>query len=345
GSRSFNPDITVLEPVAITTRVASSFIRVGQLELFGRRARKQEHTEALAELEAMILHLIAREYAAVIDKNLSTAEKVVLLAREFRGRLTALVANWVRVGYCQGNFNSDNCAAGGFTLDFGPFGFIERFDPYYQPWTGGGEHFAFFNQPVAAQRNFESFCTALRPLLETDHGALQQLDEMLNGFGEVMNAQMEAMWTRKLGLNTFDGELFGELATLMVETQVDYTRFFRELSALPDGIGPLKKSFYREVDGEAEARWSTWLTQWRSQVSSSSEEMKQVNPKYTLREWLLAPAYQQAIAGDYTLLHELQQVMTQPYAEQSPEVEEKYYRLKPTEAFEIGGVSHMSCSS
>jgi uncharacterized protein YdiU (UPF0061 family) len=73
--------------------------------------------------------------------------------------------------------------------------------------------------------------------------------------------------------------------------------------------------------------------------------MKRVNPKYSLREWLLAPAYQQAALGDYALIRELQEVMTQPYAEQSPAIEEKYYRLKPPEFSELGGVSHMSCSS
>jgi len=135
GSRSKDPDMLISEPVAISTRVAPSFIRVGQIELFGRRARKKEHPDAMEELEKIVLHLIDREYADVIDMKLSTTEKVVLLAREFRSRLTSLVANWIRVGYCQGNFNSDNCAVGGFTLDYGPFGFCDVFNPHYQPWT------------------------------------------------------------------------------------------------------------------------------------------------------------------------------------------------------------------
>ncbi|MGK0272913.1 MAG: hypothetical protein ACI88H_003589, partial [Cocleimonas sp.] len=129
GSRLQDPDIMVSSAVAISTRVAPSFIRVGQLELFGRRARGNEHPQAMAELEKIVLHLIDREYADVIDQQLNTDEKVVLLAREFRSRLTSLIANWIRVGYCQGNFNSDNCAAGGFTLDYGPYGFCELFDP------------------------------------------------------------------------------------------------------------------------------------------------------------------------------------------------------------------------
>lgn len=90
------------------------FLRVGQIELFGRRARKNEHKNALKELEMIVLHLIDREYSEVINQDLSLEEKIILLANEFQNRLTSLVANWIRVGYCQGNFNSDNCAAGGF---------------------------------------------------------------------------------------------------------------------------------------------------------------------------------------------------------------------------------------
>jgi len=356
GSRSQDPDMMVSEPVAISTRVAPSFIRVGQIELFARRARKKEHPDAMEELEKIVLHLIDRDYADVIDpsmnKSLNTVEKIVLLARAFRSRLTSLVANWIRVGYCQGNFNSDNCAAGGFTLDYGPFGFCDEFNPHYQPWTGGGDHFSFLNQPVAAERNFEMFCRSLQPLLETDHNALQQLDEVRNGFGQVMHEEMEKMFAAKLGLDTFNAALFNKLATLMMQTSVDYTIFFRELSMVPDDIGPLKKSFYKSLNEEMNKRWSEWFIKWKSLVANSprtlediSEQMKRINPKYSLREWLLAPAYQQAVTGNYALVRELQEVMTQPYAEQSKEVEEKYYKLKPTEFTELAGVSHMSCSS
>jgi uncharacterized protein YdiU (UPF0061 family) len=354
GSRSIDPDMLILEPVAISTRVAPSFIRVGQLELFGRRARKNEHPKAMEELEKIVLHLIDREYSDVIDHNLTTAEKVVSLANQFRGRLTRLVANWVRVGFCQGNFNSDNCAAGGFTLDYGPFGFIDVFNPQYQSWTGGGQHYSFLNQPVAAQRNFDMFCAALQPLLASHQNYRQQLDEIQNDFSTVMQAHIEKMWAAKLGLETFDSALFNELETLMAQTPVDYTIFFRELSAVPDGISPLKKSFYRDLGEEIEQRWSHWLAAWKSQVGSNttpqsrdelSSQMKRINPKYSLREWFVVPAYQQASKGNYALVRELQEVMTQPYAEQSKDVEEKYYRLKPTSFFALGGLSHYSCSS
>jgi uncharacterized protein YdiU (UPF0061 family) len=362
GSRMKDPDRMISEPAAISTRVAPSFIRVGQLELFGRRARKNEHPKAMSELEAMVLHLIDREYANVIDKQLNTAEKVVLLASEFRNRLTALVANWIRVGYCQGNFNSDNCSAGGFTLDYGPFGFCDAFSPYYQPWTGGGRHFSFLNQPVAAERNLHMFCTALRPLLMSHQDYLPQLDEINSGFSKMMQVQMEQMWANKLGLVTFNAALFSELETLMVETSVDYTLFFRQLSMIPDDITPLKKSFYKSTlyttDPESmDQRWLAWLTKWKVLVATDnnnnsnrssaeiSKQMKLVNPKYSLQEWFVVPAYQQASVGNYALVRELQDVMTQPYAEQSKDVEENYYKLKPPELFELGGLSHYSCSS
>ena len=134
------------------------------------------------------------------------------------------------------------------------------------------------------------------------------------------------------------------------------TLFFRELSTVPDDIGPLKKSFYVDPEG-MDKRWSEWLEKWKflivsdanSAQSSSREElsrrMKLVNPKYSLREWFVVPAYNQATVGNYSLVRELQEVMTQPYAEQSKEVEEKYYRLKPSEFFEIAGLSYVSCSS
>jgi uncharacterized protein YdiU (UPF0061 family) len=135
---------------------------------------------------------------------------------------------------------------------------------------------------------------------------------------------------------------------------------------VPDDIGLLKKSFYKgsafETDLEGmDKRWAEWLTKWKMLagiVSTTdatataprsreglSQQMKLVNPKYSLREWFVVPAYQQAAAGNYSLVRELQDVMTQPYAEQSQDVEEQYYRLKPLELFEVGGSSYYSCSS
>lgn len=354
GSQSFEPDMMLEHPVAITTRVAPSFLRVGQLELFARRTRaKNKSPETTKELKMIVSHLIKREYKQEVDQSHPFEKQLVELALAFRGRLTNLVANWLRVGYCQGNFNSDNCAAGGFTLDYGPFGFCEMFDPAFQPWTGGGRHFSFFNQPQAAELNFKKFCEAIGELIEEGSDEYNELKKLEQNFEDVMQEEFKRVWSAKLGLTSFDSDLFQTLIFLMIETKVDFTIFFRELSNLPKTTEGLKKSFYGEVSDELAQKWQSWLERWHENLLSTGHEgpceisskMKKVNPKYTWREWLIVPAYQKAAQGDYSLIEELQTVFNHPYAEQTEEVEAKYYRLRPREYFRAGGVSHFSCSS
>ena len=351
NSKSFDPDILVDNPVAISTRVAPSFLRVGQLELFARRARSNAHPKALEELRMIVAHLIEREYLSEIDQSLHFADQIVELAKILSKRLTSLIANWLRVGYCQGNFNSDNCSAGGYTLDYGPFGFCEIFDTEFQPWTGGGGHFAFFNQPLAAEANYQMFWAAVRPLLAEDADVLERLDNVRQGFAETMQQQLQTMWAAKLGLAEFNSQLFNQLIKLMSQSEVDYTILFRELSNIPDDILALKKSFYVNTSTQLDEKWQNWLTAWRKLVIQDdnqeevSKKMKQVNPKFTWREWLIVPAYEQAQQGDYSLVKELQEVLNHPYEEQSQAIEEKYYRLKPKAFLNAGGISHYSCSS
>jgi uncharacterized protein YdiU (UPF0061 family) len=348
GSRSFDPDVMVNNPAAITTRVAPSFLRVGQLELFARRARSHAHANALGELQLITEHLIARNYRGEINAALPLQAQVLELARLFRGRLTALVANWMRVGYCQGNFNSDNCAAGGYTLDYGPFGFCELFDPRFQPWTGGGEHFCFFNQPAAAEVNYGMFVKSLRPLLEGDSDALAQLDAIQEGFAAAMAQALETMWASKLGLSSYDAELMQELLQLLVSSRADYAIVFRRLSAIPESVEDLKASFYVPSSEELDQQWQAWLQRWRQQIGDPAEAaaaMKRVNPAITWREWLVAPAYEQAAVGNFSLIQELQSLFRDPYSEPSAQLAARYDQLKPREFFNAGGVSHYSCSS
>ena len=351
NSQSLDPDILVDTPAAITTRVAPSFLRVGQLELFARRARSKAHPNAQNELKMIAEHLIERNYRQEIDPGLDFSNQVIELATLFRSRLTKLVANWIRVGYCQGNFNSDNCAAGGFTLDYGPFGFCEQFDPSFQPWTGGGEHFAFFNQTLAAEANFEMFWKSLRQLLDGDAQNLAQLDQIREEFAEVMQQEIEAMWVKKLGLNSFNSSLVNELLELMIISKIDYTVFFRRLSVIPEDLSMLKESFYMPSSEQLDARWNNWLQNWQLQLKgcndlgARSAAMQSSNPNITWREWLIAPAYEKAAQGDYSLIKELQDVFSNPYKEQSKELESKYNVMKPKQFFNLGGISHYSCSS
>ncbi|MDO6579558.1 protein adenylyltransferase SelO [Alteromonas stellipolaris] len=351
GSNSQDPEVMVPNLVAISTRVAPSFIRVGQLELFGRRARSSQHPTALKELHLLAAHLIEREYKNDIDTTQPFESQLVALAAAFQDRLTSLVAHWVRVGYCQGNFNSDNCAAGGYTLDYGPFGFCELFDPAYQPWTGGGRHFSFLNQPVAAEKNFAMFCRAIEPLLADTPKELEALRDVNSNFATVMQEKMDNMWAAKLGLAVYDNDLLLQLLHLMMRTGVDYNHFFRELSNLPTTVDALKTSFYAPLKEDMISHWNEWLQQWRAQLEKSGDinevatKMKLTNPKFTWREWLVVPAYKEAEVGTFNRIHALQEVLTKPYEEQSEQTQSDYYRLRPREFFGAGGISHYSCSS
>ena len=363
GAKTEEPDRMVDEPAAITTRAAPSFLRVGQLELFGRRARKNEHPRALAELEAIFLHTLAREYPDIAAQlghpEATLTDKVLAVAREFGARLSRLAAHWIRVGYCQGNFNSDNCSLGGRTLDYGPFGFIEAYNPMFQMWIGGGEHFSFMNQPIAAVTNFKMFCTALVPLLGQDANAIQELGKILEAQPEIMNREMNRMWAEKMGLAEFRMELFAELHALMAETPVDYTIFWRELSSLPKHVTALRPGFYETRGGYGqdsvamEARWAVWLQKWHAALGQEGRDpagvsaaMKRVNPKYIPREWMMVEAYRSATdAGDYSLVQRLHDVLDDPYGEQSEAVAALYYKKKEEKFFDLGGTSHCSCSS
>ena len=195
------------------------------------------------------------------------------------------------------------------------------------------------------------FWAAVRPLLAEDADALELLDNVRQGFAETMQQQLQTMWAAKLGLAEFNPQLFNQLIKLMSQSEVDYTIFFRELSNIPDDILALKKSFYVNTSTQLDEKWLNWLTAWRKLVIQDdnqeevSKKMKQVNPKFTWREWLIVPAYEQAQQGDYSLVKELQEVLNHPYEEQSQAIEEKYYRLKPKAFFNAGGISHYSCSS
>ena len=350
-SESFDPEIMVDNYIAIATRVAPSFLRIGQIELFARRVKNKSHDESFQELKMIVEHLINRNYKDEIFNNKPFSEQVIELAYLYRKRLTSLVANWIRVGYCQGNFNSDNCALGGYTLDYGPFGFCELFDPQFQPWTGGGEHFSFFNQPLAAELNFKMFCSSLKLLVEKDKSSSNKLVEIMHGFTKCMDEEIQIMWSKKLGIKIYDENLIKNLFNLMITTKVDYTKFFRNLSKIPNNVNDLKDSFYKPPTNELESSWNIWIKSWKSCLDKSfelkdiSNSMLQINPKYTWREWLVVSAYEKAEKGDYSELKDLQNLFKDPYGNNSSESNKKYDRLRPNKYFNAGGISHYSCSS
>lgn len=161
------PDIVQMEACAITCRVSNSFLRVGHFELFARRARDADasvRATGLAELKALAAHALQREFSDQL-KHAEFQEQVVGMAREAAQRFARLGAEWIRVGYTQSNFNADNCLISGATVDYGPFGFIEKYSPGWGMWISAGDHFSFMNQPVAMGKNLGMFLNSLEPLV------------------------------------------------------------------------------------------------------------------------------------------------------------------------------------
>ena len=137
----------------------------------------------------------------------------------------------------------------------------------------------------------------------------------------------------------------------MLISKADYTILFRKLSEIPNKLDSLKDSFYLPINDELKIRWEVWLKKWQSvlkkggNIKAKSTSMKSLNPVYTWREWMIVSAYEEAEKGNYTKIKELQDVFNNPYIEQSSEVDQKYNRLRPSQYFNYGGISHYSCSS
>eukprot|EP00658_Telonema_sp_P-2_P027696 TRINITY_DN21346_c0_g1_i6.p1 TRINITY_DN21346_c0_g1~~TRINITY_DN21346_c0_g1_i6.p1 ORF type:complete len:662 (-),score=155.57 TRINITY_DN21346_c0_g1_i6:73-2058(-) len=266
----------IRERCAVTCRVAPSFLRVGQIELFGRRAREGVRSDELAQI---VEHTIRREFPEIRNTEATLAQRTLDLLREAAARFQHLTAEWIRVGFSQGNFNSDNCLVGGRTLDYGPFGFCEKYRPNFAKWVGSGDHFGFMSQPAAGFENWQSLVRAVGPLLDQED--LLLVGEMSSGYMADAKAAVDQVWRRKLGFSSWGEEhaqlwacpLTG-LHQLLHKHQADYTLFWRQLShclsapAPVDQLEVLRGCFYGpNMTTAAEQEWLVWLGQWTDLIS------------------------------------------------------------------------------
>jgi len=364
-----DPDMMVVETCAITTRVAPSFTRIGHVDLFSRRASKAgKGTPEHKELEMMVNHAIFREFPDILDAHpaaggaggVSPAAAAAFLRRS-GGAINEMVTGWLRVGFCQGNFNADNCLVGGRTMDYGPFGWMDEYDPMFAKWVGSGEHFAFMNQPGAGLANFGVLASSVAPLLT---GGENEASRIVAELSSDMEAAVADTWRKKLGFPAGDkkavtaaASLFdGELEPLMRASNVDYTLMWRQLAVvaeLPEGasdaelLAPLRDAFYvAPAAGEAE-KWGAFLRRWREAIKAdragAAARIKSENPKYVLREWMLVEAYTAAKErNDFGMVHELFALTVAPYEEGTAEQSDKYYRRAPDAALRAGGTAFMS---
>ena len=346
-----DPDVMIEESCAITCRVAPSFSRVGHVDLFARRARQD--AMRMGEYEKIVQHVIAREYPELLGEDATRLPQVkdlkpvaLKFAEASRTKLASLAANWLRVGFCQGNFNADNCLVGGRTMDYGPFGFLDQYDPSFAKWVGSGDHFAFANQPGAALANWGTLVRSLAPLFD-DPAPLQALLDDAHGY---FQAAVDDCYRRKLGFpDGVDASAEPKSLWRRLEPELrgmDYTIFFRELATCVEGgdASVLEKACYEPLSEEKRSFLNEWLNDWRAAVGDTAgvaDRMRLENPKHILREWMLVEAYDAAGAGDWSVAEELHELIREPYADRA-ELDKKYYRRAPDAALRRPGTAWMT---
>lgn len=381
NKRRRSPDVILFEPGAILCRISPSFLRFSQLELFAIR-KEYKRLVQLANFA------IFREYPELlnIDKNLEEDDDIlkeyidelhhpsiyVKLMRSIAKSTSQLVADWLRVGYIQGNMNSDNTLLGGRTIDYGPYGWMEQYDPYYQPFTSDTDgKFAFIAQPTAMNVNNQvlgvHMCELVRYVGTVLHIDAQPfIDEIKDittkEFQKFFFEAYDSVRRRKLGFKAFtesDYPFWGELEVLLAKSKIDFTIFFRQLALAADcqdgddALLEIQSAFYTEEEGglkEVDVKeWTKWLNNYISRIkkdnmdaSERKQIMNQTNPKYVPRNWMSMLAYESAEKQDYSVIEEIHNLLSKPYDEQSEAMTEKYYRRAPAWSLDLAGSTFMS---
>ena len=322
-----------MESAAVVTRVAPSFIRFGHFEHFA-------HHEQPAALRRLADFVIDRHFAACRTAPQPYAALLEAVTR----RTAALMADWQSVGFCHGVMNTDNMAVLGLTIDYGPFGFLDAFDPAHI--CNHSDHqgrYAFARQPSVALWNLHALAQALLPLVGDTNVALQALEPFKPVFAQAMVARMSA----KLGLSELeesDHGLIDNLMTLMAKDRSDFTITFRRLSGFDSRDGALNTAL-RDLFMDR-AAFDAWAIQYgarlrleNSQDAERAIRMNRVNPKFILRNHLAELAIRRAREGDFSELARLHQILRRPFDEQ--EEHSPYAAFPPEWAHGI----EVSCSS
>ncbi len=276
-------------------------------------------------------------------------------------RLTAvMIVHWMRVGFVHGVMNTDNMSILGLTIDYGPYGWLEDYDPAWTPNTtdASGRRYRFGNQPQIAMWNLAQLANALSLLFPES----EPLQKGLDLYASTFNDGWRTMMLSKLGLRNWqeesDQELIDELLSLLQLTETDMTIFFRRLALVVPGLTvdestrAVFDAYYvpEERTAEYKQRFASWIREYQARTLTEglSQDarlalMNSVNPKYVLRNYLAQLAIDRAEQGDASLLHQLHELLRRPYDEQ-PESEE-FAAKRPDWARSRAGCSMLSCSS
>lgn len=325
-----------VETAAVVVRMAPSFVRFGSFEHWYYR-KQPEQLKILAD------YVLARFYPALQAEE----QPYAALLREVTRRTALLMAQWQSVGFMHGVMNTDNMSILGLTLDYGPFGFMESFDPgHICNHTDQQGRYSYANQPQIGHWNCYALAQALMPLIDDVPLAQSALDN----YQPVFAAEMDRLLHAKLGLSQLpdhadaDRKLFDAMFEVMEANAVDFTQFFRQLSQLQRddaSAGSAVRDLF--ID---RAAFDGWAGQYRARLQHETAgdaerraAMNRVNPKYVLRNYLAQVAIEKAQNKDFSEIDRLLSVLRHPYDEQPEHA--AYAALPPDWASHL----EVSCSS
>ena len=344
------------EPGAIVCRVAPSFTRFGSFQIFAARGE-------IDVLRQLTDYTIRTDFAHLGEPAPQT---YIAWFAEVCRRTAEMMVHWMRVGFVHGVMNTDNMSILGLTIDYGPYGWLEDYNPDWTPNTtdAGGRRYRFGYQPQIALWNLVQLANAIYPLIEQ----VEPLQQALTAYSEHYEQGRQSMMAQKLGLNAFDRETDDELSTellavlQMVET--DMTLFYRKLAMIDvdvepldevsdkDLMAPLMEAYYvpEQLTDEHRARIGRWIRGYIRRVRKDGtanarrrRRMSTVNPKYVLRNYLAQLAIDKAEQGDHSMVNELLELLRHPYDEQPGR--EAFAEKRPDWARHRPGCSMLSCSS
>jgi len=353
------------EPGAIVCRVAPSFLRFGNFELFAAR-------EDGVSLERLAAHTLTTHYPELGAPSPAAFQR--LLAEVCR-RTAELVAAWMAKGFVHGVMNTDNMSILGLTIDYGPFGFLDDFSPTFTPniTDASGRRYRYENQPSIALWNLVKLARALVPLI----GDVSAVEAALGAYGDTLVRARARTLADKLGLRALredetlsdgspclpDAVLVDDLFELLAAVETDFTLFFRRLADVKADTSPSAPSddelfssvgdaYYdaSSVSGSERARMVAWLRRYVARVRDDARPdaerrraMNAVNPKYVLRNYAAQLAIDAAERGDLSVLDELFEALRHPFDEQPSR--ERFAEKRPDWARHRPGCSMLSCSS
>ncbi|MEM9547408.1 MAG: YdiU family protein [Bacteroidota bacterium] len=337
------------EKGAVVCRVAPSFIRFGNFQLF---ASRQDTTNLRKLADYTIQYFFPEITSEGKDKYVAFFDAVL-------DRTLAMIIHWQRVGFVHGVMNTDNMSILGLTIDYGPYGWLEDYNPDWTPNTTDRENrrYRFGNQPLIAQWNLYQLANGLYPLIED----VKPLEDALQRYEKMFTEAYDAMMRSKLGLQSkmeSDDSLIDNLEKTLSLTETDMTIFYRLLAdvKIEDSASTAMKkvefAFYKpKVYASAHRKsWEGWMAVYLKRINeetTTDEErkaaMNTVNPRYVLRNYMAQLAIDAADKMDFSLIDELYTMLKSPYDAQ-PEFE-KWFAKRPEWARHKVGCSMLSCSS